>query len=468
MTTTIDVDPAANKRPALFITTLASFLTPFGISSVNIALPSIGKELSMDAILLGWVTTVYLLPSAMFMVPSGKIADIYGRKRMFTCGVLTFILGSAGSAVSNSAGMLICFRILQGIGASAVYPIGAAILTSTFPARELGKVLGINGAAVYLGYSSGPFFGGLLTQYLGWRSIFLVNVLVGLIVILLIFWKLKGEWREAKEEKFDLTGSVLYSVILFFIMYGFSQLSTVQGAGLVLAGFLGIPLFIKWETRMRSPVLEINLFRKNRTFAFSNLATLIHSSATFAITFLLSLHLQYVKKLTPENAGLILISQPIVQALCSPFSGKLSDRIEPRIVASIGLALTGSGIGLLTVLSEKTTLAYILATLVVLGFGYGVFSVPNANAVMSSVESRFYGVASGTLSTMRITGMAFSMGIAVLLFSIYLGKVQITPETFPVFLKCLKLAFGFFTVLCFASIFASLARGNIRVNTSQD
>jgi EmrB/QacA subfamily drug resistance transporter len=435
---------------------------------VNIALPSIGKAFSMDAILLSWVTTVYLLASAMFFIPFGKIADIYGRKKIFTYGILTFILGSAGSAVSNSAGMLICFRILQGTGASAVYPIGAAILTSTFPARELGKVLGINGVAVYLGFSSGPFFGGLLTQYLGWRSIFLVNVFVGSILILLIFQKLKGEWREAKEEKFDLTGSVLYSIILFLILYGFSQLSTAAGAGLFLAGFLGIIIFIKWEMKMRTPVLEIKLFRDNRTFSFTNVATLVHSTASFAITFLLSLYLQYVKKLTPESAGLILIAQPIVQALCSPYSGRLSDRIEPRIVASIGMALTGVGIGLFTVLDEKTPLLFVFGNLILLGFGYGFFSVPNSTSVMSSVESRFYGVASGALSTMRITGMTFSMGIAVLIFSVYLGKVQITPETFPVLLRCLKLAFGFSTVLCFGGIFASMARGNIRRDTSHD
>ena len=462
MTDATDVDHAVNKRPALFITTLASFLTPFGISSVNIALPSIGKAFSIDAILLSWVTTVYLLTSAMFLVPFGKIADIYGRKRIFTYGIMTFTLASAGAAISNSAVMLICFRILQGIGASAIYPIGAAILTSTFPARELGKVLGINAVAVYLGYSLGPFFGGFLTYHLGWRSIFLVNVLVGLIVIFLIFWKLKGEWREAKEEKFDLTGSVLYSIILLFIMYGFSQLSTMLGAWLVLAGFLGMLVFIKWETKMRSPVLEIKLFRNNRAFAFSNLATMIHCGATFAVTFLLSLYLQYIKKLTPESAGLILIAQPIVQALCSPFSGKLSDRIEPRIVASIGMALTGVGLGLLTVLNEKTTFVFIVGSLVLLGFGFALFSVPNANAVMSSVENRFYGVASGTLSTMRMTGMVFSMGIALLIFSIYIGKVQITPEYYPVFLRCTKLALTFFVILCFGGVFASLARGNIR------
>ena len=462
MTDAATVDHAVSRRPALFITTLASFLTPFGISSVNIALPSIGEAFSMDAILLGWVTTVYLLTSAMFLVPFGKIADIYGRKKMFTYGILTFILGSAGFAISNSAAMLICFRILQGIGASAIYPIGAAILTSTFPPRELGKVLGINVTAVYLGYSLGPFLGGFLTTHFGWRSIFLVNVFVGLIVIILIFWKLKGEWQEAKEEKFDLTGSVLFSIILLLIMVGFSQLSTMLGAGLVLAGLLGILLFIKWETKVRSPVLEIKLFRNNRGFTFSNLAAMIHYSATFAVTFLLSLYLQYMKKLTPEDAGLILITQPIVQAVCSPFSGKLSDRTEPRIVASIGMALTGVGLGLLTVLSEKTTFVFIVGNLILLGFGFALFSVPNANAVMSSVENRFYGVAAGTLSTMRVTGMAFSMGIALLLFSIYIGKVQITPEAYPLILRCTKLAFTFFAVLCIGGVFASLARGNIR------
>jgi len=458
----IEVDYAANKRPALVITTLASFLTPFGISSVNIALPSIGKDFSMDAILLSWVTMVYLLTSAMFFVPFGKIADIYGRKKIFTYGILIFTLASAGSAISNSAVMLICFRILQGFGASAIYPIGAAILTSTFPARELGKVLGINGAAVYLGFSSGPFFGGLLTHHLGWRSIFLVNVLVGFIAILFIFLKLKGEWREAKEEKFDAAGSVLFSIILLFVLYGFSQLSTMLGVGLVLAGCLGIWLFVRWETKVRSPVLEIKLFRSSRVFAFSNLATIIHASASSAIPFLLSLYLQYVRKMNPENAGLILIAQPVVQVLCSPFSGKLSDRIEPRIVASIGLVLTGLGIFLLIVLNEKTTLAFIVGDLVLLGFGSALFAVPNANAVMSSVESRSYGVASGLLSTMRITGMAFSMGIALLIFTIYLGKVEITPETYAVFLRCTKLAFTLFAILCFGGTFASLARGNIR------
>jgi EmrB/QacA subfamily drug resistance transporter len=462
MTETISTNDAVTKRFALPVTTLAAFLSPFMISSVNIALPSIGKEFLIDAIFLSWVTTAYLLATAVFLVPIGRLADIYGRKRIFTYGIVMFTLASVGCAISNSAAVLVCFRVLQGIGSGAIYPVGAAILTSLFPSRDLGKVLGINLTAVYFGYSCGPLLGGLLTHHLGWRSIFLINVFLGFIIIIFIFWKLRGEWFEEQAKKFDLAGSILYSFTLLSIMYGFSHLSTMLGVWLILPGALGILVFIWWERRIESPVLDIDLFRNNKVFAFSNLATLIHYSATFAVTFLLSLYLQYMKKLTPESAGLILISQPIVQAVFSPFAGRLSDRIEPRIVASIGMALTAVGLFLLTALDEKTTLGFTVISLVLLGFGFALFSSPNSNAVMSSVENRFYGVASGTLSTMRMMGMAFSMGMTILMFSIYIGKVQITPEYYPAFLRCMKLGFVLFSVLCFAGIFASLARGKVR------
>jgi MFS family permease len=285
---------------------------------------------------------------------------------------------------------------------------------------------------------------------------------LGSIVLVLIFWKLKGEWYESEERRFDLTGSIIYSITLFLVMYGFSRLTTTLGAWLILSGLLGVFAFIKWETRVQNPVLDIGLFRKNRVFAFSNLATLINYSATFAVTFLLSLYLQYVKKLTPENAGLILVSQPIVQALVSPFAGRLSDRIEPRIVASIGMALTGIGLLLMAGLDEKTTVGFVVASQVILGSGFASFSSPTISAVMSSVENKFYGVASGTLGTMRAMGMVFSMGITLLLFSIYIGKVQITPESYPALLKCVTTAFTFFGVLCLGGIFASLARGKVR------
>ncbi len=453
---------AVNKRIALLVATLASFLTPFMSSSVNIALPSIGKEFSMDAVLLSWVATSYLLSAAMFLVPFGKIADIKGRKKVFLYGILIYTLSSFLCAVSTSAIMLISSRILQGIGSAMIFGTSVAILTSAFPSGERGKAFGINVAAVYLGLTFGPFLGGLLTQYFGWRSIFIVNVFLGLITVIFVFWKLKGEWAEAEGEKFDFIGSIIYSLSLAAIMYGFSLIPAMPGLLMMLVGIFLLLLFLGWEIKAESPVLDINLFRKNITFAFSNLAALINYSATFAVTFLLSLYLQYIKALSPQNAGLVLTAQPIMMAIFSPFAGRLSDRVEPRIIASAGMALTAISLSLLAFLNEKTALEFIVATLIFLGFGLAFFSSPNTNAVMSSVERRFYGIASATLATMRLTGQMISMGIAMLIFAIYIGKTQITPQHYPLLLTSMKTAFIIFAILCFGGIFASLARGKVR------
>lgn len=456
------VKNTVTRRVALLVATLGSFLAPFMASSVNIALPAIGSEFSIDAILLSWVATSYLLSSAMFLVPFGRIADIYGRKRIFTYGIFIYTVSSFLCAASTSALTLICFRVLQGMGSAMVFGTGIAILTSVFPAGERGRALGITAAAVYLGLSLGPFLGGFLTQHLGWRSIFLLNVPPGLAVIALVLWKLKGEWAEAGGEKFDLTGSLVYSLSLLAIMYGLSLLPEMPGLGFILSGVLGVLFFIRWEIRIENPVLDMRLFWKNRVFAFSNLAALINYSATFAITFLLSLYLQYIKGLSPQDAGIILISQPAVMTLFSPLAGRLSDRIEPGIVASAGMALIVAGLLLFTSLDEDTSLEFIAANLILMGFGFALFSSPNTNAVMSSVEKRFYGIASATLATMRLVGQMLSMGVAMLLFTLYVGRVQITPEYYPLFLTSIKTAFIIFAVLCFFGIFASLARGRLR------
>lgn len=458
----MSINDVATKRAALFAASLASFVTPFMGSSVNIALPSIGQEFAMNAVVLSWVATSYLLAAAMFLVPFGRIADIYGRKRIFTYGMLIYTLSSLLSAFATSGSLLISFRILQGIGGAMIFGTGVAILTSVFPVGERGKALGINAAAVFLGLSLGPSLGGFLTEHFGWRSIFLAIVPLGLVTIAFILWKLKGEWAGAKGEKFDFTGSIIYSLMLIAIIYGFSVLPGPLGICLTLAGVLGILAFVKWEMKVESPVLDINLFRNNRVFAFSNLAALINFSATFAVGFLLSLYLQYVKGFGPGYAGLILVSRPVVMAIFSPLAGRLSDRIEPRIVASIGMTLITIGLCLLIFLNEKTTLEFIIASLLLLGFGAALFSSPNINAVMSSVEKRSYGVASGTVGTMRLVGQTLSMGIAMLIFAVYLGRVQITPEYYPLFLRGVKVAFVIFATLCFGGIFASLARGKIR------
>ena len=451
-----------SRTTALFAATMASFLTAFTGSSVNIALPVVGHDFSMDAILLSWVPTSYLLAAAMFLVPIGRLADIHGRKRVFILGITVFTFASLLAGLAPTSAVLIVARALQGIGGAMISGTGVAILTSVFPVQERGRVLGINVAAVYLGLSLGPPLGGVLTQQLGWRSIFLMTLPLGLAVIVFVLWRLEGEWAEARGEAFDLIGSAIYAVALVALMYGFSQLPDLVGAALIALGLVGFLGFGFWELNSASPVLNLGLFRSNRTFTFSNLAALIHYAAVYAVSFLLSLYLQYLKGLSPQQAGLVLIFQPVVQFLFSPAAGRLSDRIEPRILASAGMVCTAIGLFLLVFLSPATPLWVIVANLILLGFGYALFSSPNMNAIMGSVQRKFYGVASGMLATMRLIGQMLSMGIATLLFALFLGPVEITPDLYPLFASSVRVAFVVFAVLCVMGVFASLARGDIR------
>lgn len=452
----------ARQRAALVIATLAAFITPFMGSAVNIALPAIGSEFAIDAVLLNWVSTAFILASAMFLVPMGRLADMRGRKRVFMAGMAIYTAASFLSPFAGSATALIACRVAQGIGSAMTFGTGLPILISVFPPERRGRVLGINVAAVYLGLSMGPFLGGLITQHLGWRFIFLATVPMGIAILVLVPVYLEGEWAEAKGERFDLAGSLVYGAGLVALMYGFSRLPSTPGIVLSLAGAAALFAFYRIEVTVASPVMNMALFRDNVVFAMSNFAALINYSATFASGFLLSLYLQYIKAMSPESAGIILVAQPAVMALLSPLAGSLSDRIEPRVVASIGMALTTLGLSSFIFLDTGTPLGLIVAGLVVLGFGFALFSSPNTNAVMSSVESRHYGVASGTLGTMRLTGQMFSMGIAMLIFALIMGRVPITPQHYGQFLASARVAFSIFTALCFAGIFMSLARGKVR------
>jgi EmrB/QacA subfamily drug resistance transporter len=454
-----------SKTVVLLIAVMSSFLTPFTSSSISVALPTIGDKLHMDAVSLNWVATAYLLAAATFLVPFGRVADIRGRKRIFQIGIVVDAAASILCAVAPSGNWLIAFRALQGLGGSMIFGTSIAILTSVFPVQERGRALGFSTASVYTGLSVGPLIGGFLTQRLGWQGIFYLNALLGLIISVVVFSKLKGEWAGAKGEKLDITGSVLYSLALLVLVFALSVLPALWGLGLVILGLAGFIVFFMWETGQEFPVLRVDFFRHNTVFAFSNLAALINYSATAAVAFLLSLYLQYVSGYTPEHAGLILITQPVIMVICSPIAGNLSDRVEPRLVSSIGMSFTTIGLIMLTFLDTGTGLDLVFASLAVLGLGFGFFSSPNTNAVMSSVERRYYGVASGTLGTMRLTGQAFSLGLVLLLFSLYIGRVQITAEYFPLFIKAMRISFIVSAALCFAGIFASAARGKTHGTT---
>jgi EmrB/QacA subfamily drug resistance transporter len=450
------------EKSALFVATITSFMGPFIISSVNVALPTIQKEFAVDAVQLSWVTTSLLLAVAVMLVPAGKIADIHGRKKVFTWGLVLYTVASLFAAFAGSVEILIFFRVVQGVGAAMFVTTGMAILTSIFPPHKRGKAIGIYVAAVYIGLSVGPFAGGILTQHIGWRSIFLIVVPFGIVSVYITLKHLKGEWADARGEKLDILGSILYGVSILALVYGASILPDKKAVYLIIAGIICLGAFIWQELRVRFPVFEIKLFTENKLFTFSSLAALINYSATFAITFLISLYLQYIKGLSPQFAGTILIAQPILMAIFSPLAGRWSDRIEPRKIASAGMAITASGLSFFVFIGSETEIIYIVCNLAMLGFGFAMFSSPNMNAIMGSVEKRFFGIASGTVATMRLLGQMISMAIVMVVFTIFIGREEISPTNYYLFLKSVKVSFIVFVLLCAIGVFFSFFRGELR------
>ncbi len=446
------------KYTALFITAFASFITPFLGSSINVALPDIGDHFHMDAVTLSWVTTIYLLSSAVFLVPFGKIADIYGRRKVFITGVITVSFTCLLAAFAPNTTVFMILRALQGFGSAMIFGTAIAILTSVFPKEERGKAMGINVGSVYVGLTLGPFLGGLLTGKFGWESIFLAIFPLGLLVILLTLVKLKQEWAEAKGEKFDWQGSLIYALSLLMLMYGLSLLPEWKGFVLIGAGLAGIYVFVQVELKKRFPVFNMELFFKNRQFSASSFTAMINYMATFGVAFLMSLYLQYIKGMTPQGAGQILALQPVIMALFSPVSGHLSDRFDSGLIATLGLIVLTIGLFFFVTIDGSTPLIHIGINLGFFGLGYAFFSSPNTNAIMSSVERKYYGVASGTVGTMRLTGQLVSMATVMLIFSLVIGRVEIEAGNFSEFLKSAKISFTIFGIWGILGVILSASR----------
>jgi EmrB/QacA subfamily drug resistance transporter len=449
---------AKRKNFILSLMMISSFVAPFLGASVNIALPSMSKELGMNAITMSWVAMSFLLSSAVLLVPLGKLADIIGRVKVFILGNLIVAIASILCAIAKDSTSLIIFRILQGIGSAMMFGTNMAIITAVFPPNQRGKAIGINVTAVYLGLSVAPVLGGVLTQAFGWQSIFYLTVPFSLFVAIAAALVIKTDWKEAKNESFDYKGSIIYIVSMSAFMYGFSKMPDPLAVGLVIFGIVGLLSFYWVEVKSPFPVFNMQLFFGNRSFAMSNLAALINYATTFAVTFVLSLYLQYVKGLSPRDAGFMLIAQPMMMALVASFSGKLSDKYRPGMLSSMGMGVIAVGLVMLLPLNGDTSNTYLIACLVLLGIGFGLFSSPNTNAVMSSVEKKYLGVASATVATMRMTGQMVSMGIATLVLHIFIGSDKISKVNEPAFLHSVTITFAIFIVLSLIGIWASLAR----------
>lgn len=444
----------------LFITTVSTLAASFTNSSVNVALPLIGSEFHLGGVTLNWVVTAFVLFSSIFVLPLGKLADRRGRVAVFRWGAVLYALGSVVSLWSPGAWWLIASRALTGLGGAAIAATATAMVVDAYPPNQRGRVLGINVAMVYLGLSAGPVLGGLVVQAWGWRGLFAVHAAAAVVVAALVFARLRAPEHPAHGEgRFDSLGSGLFAGGLALLLVGLSDLPGALGIALSVAGAAVLVGFWFVETRAAHPILPVTLFTQNRSFAAANLAAMLSYSATFAVAFFLSLYLQVVRGLPPASAGGLLIVQPLVQAAFSPLTGRLSDRVSPGVLASVGMGLTSLGLVVLTLVDAATPLPVVLGALVLLGLGFALFSSPNTNSIMGAVSKAQLGVASATVSTVRGVGMMLSMGLALVLLSVHLGTAAVGPATADAFLVAQKWAFGVSALLCALGVVASSVRG---------
>lgn len=435
----------------------------FLISAINIALPAIEKSFSLNAIGLSWVVTSFLLATAMFLLPVGKWGDALGNAKLYKAGLVVFTLASLLCALSPSGAWLIAARFLQGVGSAFSNTTGNAILVAGFPPKNRGQVIGISVASVYTGLALGPFLGGIVIQQFGWHTLFYISVVLGIISIAVSYLFLKdeekGEHRQTKS--FGWKGTVVFMIALASLVYGSSLIPSLIGWLLMLGGVALLVLFWNLESRSQNPMFDTHLFTRNRLFTYSNMAALINYTATFAIVLFLSLFLQKIKGLNPQQAGTIIIAQPVVMALFSPMVGKLSDKLQPRYLATLGMTMCATGLTALAFVTAQTPVWMIVAVLIWEGLGFAFFSSPNMNTIMSSVDRTRYGQASGMAASMRVFGQIISMIIITLFFASLFGGKSVNAVSDSLFMTVMRWGFLTFAVINFVGIYFSFARGNL-------
>ncbi|MBW4083414.1 MFS transporter [Paenibacillus sp. S150] len=455
----LEINAERTARMALFLAIITCFAGPFAASAINLAIPAVSAEFGSGAELTGWLITGFLISNVVFSVPFGRIADLTGRKRIFAVGVGIFAATSIACAFATSVWVLIVLRIIQGVGGAMFASTNIAIMIDTCAPHKKGKALGLAIASAYIGLSAGSTLGGALNNYLGWRSIFIVMTLIGLISLILIILKLPDDSKKSAGENFDVPGNLMYIAASSLVLIGLSMWAGYRWAiALIPVGLLIGVVFARHELKRQNPVLDVRLLASNKNYAFSNIATFLNYAFVAGLTYYLSIYLQLVKGLNPMISGAIMLGQPLFQAIISPYAGKLSDRVSPFKVATAGMAICAAGLLGFCFISESTPLAYVIAVLVVIGMGFGVFSSPNSNAIMSCVGPQEYAAATSLQTTMRNLGQTVSLSIVTSIMTAYIGKTAFADAPVSSLILSMRTGFIIFTVLCIIGVFFSMER----------
>ena len=433
-------DMESRRKAAVAVAILTSFTMSLIGSALNLSIPSISRDFSVEASFVGWLVTGYMLTAAAMSVPFGRLADIWCRKTELVIGTAVFMGGCICSIFAPSMPFLLAMRVMQGIGAAMMMSTNTPILISAYPPEMRGKAIGYSIGSVYVGLSLGPVIGGILNHNLGWRSIFAVAGALAAAALIVAAKGVKKEILEGRGRSFDLKGNILFAVFIVLLMYGLSEIE--KGLVPILITAAGVLLglvFVRHELKTEDPALNIGLFRTN-------------------IGYLTSIYLQVVMGFSSQTAGLILITQPVIMAILTPRMGRLSDKRSPFVLSSIGMGFCALGTLFFIFIDEDTSIAMIIAALLVTGIGFSFFSSPNTNAIMSCVERKDYGIATSVLNTMRSIGQTTSMVIVTIIVATMLPGIQITDADPETLVQVIHRAFIIFTIMCVIGIFISLKR----------
>lgn len=447
---------------ALIIVCMGSIIGPLGMASVNIAIPDLAADIQANAKLVSWLPTLFILSSVIFMLPAGKLADNFGRKRIYVYGLGLNAFASFMCGIGTSIEWILFWRFVQGGASSMIFGTGVAIITSVTPSHRRGAALGIATACIYIGLTIAPAVGGWLTELWGWRSVFLFQVPIVLALLLLIKMRLSGEWKNTEKSKYDWWGTIIFAVFSSTMVYGLSLLPSLLGVLMLGISAISLALFVVHQSRSRRPLIRVQMFRESRLFSMSLTTSLLMYGSNFPLVFLMSLYLQYVKGFSPSHAGQIILLQALSMAIIAPFSGKLADRFEPRLISTLGCAIVACGLLVLSLMNTQTSAAYIASSLLLIGFGFGLFSTPNGVAIMGAAHRNEVGVASATMNLARTIGNLIGMSLVNLMVHYYLGNAQFSPEQNPALILTVELALdmslAFVVLACVTSWFRGRAR----------
>ena len=421
---------------------MGAFLMPVALSASLVAIPAIAEELSADAVYVSWIPAAFLLSNLLVLLPAGRSADIYGRKRIYQIGSVLFMIGSLIAGFSSAIEWLLFARVIQGFGAGMFFGTGMAIIGSVYQDGGRGAALGWVVANVYAGLSVGPLLGGWLTDNFGWEAVFFAMVPFILISIGLTIVMLKGEWRNEDAQKVDWMGVWLVCVMLLSLFIGVTNLPKPYAVGLLLMAAITAYWFYQHSQRVAFPIVNLKLVVQNVGLSRSLFSSIMMYGASYGLQFLLGLYLQYNRGYSPTEAGQLLMIQAVIMALLAPMSGKLSDRYPANFIAGWGCLLTVLSFVLMLFLDGESHIGVVVASLVLLGAGFGLFSTPNSNAALQSIPPDKLGIVSALVSLSRLVGQLLSTAFITLMMSIYIGNAEIVPANYDALLSVFKWTVG--------------------------